>query len=178
MMSRLVLVCAASAALLQPSILLAQTPAVFSPDGCEYSVTFPSEPSTYTAQITTTDDSLVPVQGAQLTLDKGSGLIRAECGYAGGTGLRQQFGSDDIAAYMVEISKSMGLSKPVYETTETNLGIVGTITGTKDSERGRITTRIINIVGDSSILTLTLASLSTDFQTPEMPPFVRSVKKR
>lgn len=150
----------------------------FSPTSCEFSVSFPSAPSTYTNQVAAAEGSLFPLHGAQLTVARGSGFIRAECASVGAAGLGRQFGPESMTAYMTEIANNMGLSRLAFETTETSLGRTGTVTGVRDSERGRLTVRIVNIIGDSSILTLYLTALSKDFQTPEMQPFLQSVKRR
>lgn len=149
----------------------------FAPDGCEYSVSFPSDPETYMQQKATADGALLPLYGAQLVVGSGTGQIRAECASAGGADLKQ-FSPENFVGYMTEIAKDIGLARPSFEIQETPLGNVGTITGVKDSERGRITVRVVNVVGDTSILTLYLMAFSTDFQTPEMERFVQSVERQ
>jgi len=148
----------------------------FAPSGCEYSVSFPGVPDTYMQQKQTADGAFLPLYGAQLVVGKGAGQIRAECVSANGAELKQ-VSPEDFNAYMTEIAKDVGLSRPSFETQENALGYLGTITGVRDTERGRVTVRIINVIGDVSILTLYLIAFSTDFQTPEMRPFVESVKK-
>lgn len=147
----------------------------FSPEGCEYSVSFPSTPDKYTVQKATADGTLIPLYGAQLDVD--GGAIRAECVTAYGADL-SNFSNRNFVLYMTEIAKDLGLSRPVFKVENTPIGIRGTVTGLKDSERGRITVRVINLVGESSIMTLYLMASSVNFQTPEMAPFVQSVRKR
>lgn len=151
--------------------------AEFSPDGCEYSVSFPSTPNMYFHQKMTADGTLIPLHGAQLVVSGGAGQIRAECGPTYDADLTQ-FNERNFTYYMAEIAKDLGLSRPAFAFEVTQLGRRGTLTGTKDSERGRITVRVINLVGESSILTLYLMAFSDQFQTPEMTPFVRSITKR
>ena len=147
----------------------------FFPEGCEYSVSFPSAPDEYTQQKTTADGALLPLYGAQLVV--GGGLVRAECTPTYGADL-SNFTNSNFVLYMTEIAKDLGLSRPAFEVENTPIGIRGTLIGTKDSERGRLTVRVINLIGESSIMTLYLMALSDSFQTPEMAPFVQSVRKR
>lgn len=149
----------------------------FSPEGCEYSVSFPSTPTTYTLQKATADGALLPLYGAHLDVEGGVGQIRAECGPTYSADL-SNFTNRNFVLYMTEIAKDLGLSRPAFEVENTPIGIRGTLIGTKDSERGRITVRVINLIGESSIMTLYLMALSVNFQTPEMTPFVQSVRKR
>lgn len=151
--------------------------AEFSPEGCEYSISFPSAPTKYTLQKATADGTLIPLYGAQLVVGGGAGQIRAECATTYSADL-SQFSNSNFVSYMTEIAKDLGLSRPAFEVENTAIGSRGTVTGVKDSERGRITVRVINLVGESSIMTLYLMALSDSFQTPEMAPFVRSVRKR
>lgn len=149
----------------------------FAPVGCEYKVSFPSKPELYEQQKATADGVLLPLHGAQLTIDQGTGYIRAECASVPAANL-DQFSQENFVGYMTEIAADLGLSRSSYDVQETLLGNVGTVTGVKDTERGRITVRVINIVGESSILTLYLMALSTDFQTPGMQQFVQSVERK
>ena len=149
----------------------------FSPEGCEYSVSFPSAPTKYTQQKTTADGALIPLFGAQLVVGEGAGQIRAECASTYDTDL-SQFSDSNFVNHMTEIAKDLGLARPAIEVENTPIGVKGTITGVKDSERGRITVRVVNLVGESSIMTLYLMAFSASFETPEMTPFVQSVRKR
>lgn len=149
----------------------------FSPNGCEYSVSFPSVPEKYSMQKATQDGMLVSLHGAQLTIRGGGELLRAECGSAHGIDLTQ-FNDQNMTFYMVEITKDLGLSRPNIEVSDTALGKTGVVTGVKDTERGRITVRVINIIGDTSILTLYLTAFSKNFMTPEMQIFLDSVRSK
>jgi hypothetical protein len=151
--------------------------AEFSPEGCEYSVSFPSAPTKYTHQKATADGALIPLYGAQLVVGGGAGQIRAECGPTYGADVAQ-FSDSNFISYMTEIAKDVGLSRPAFQVESTPIGTRGTLIGVKDSERGRMTVRVINLVGESSIMTLYLMAFSDSFQTPEMAPFVQSVRKR
>lgn len=120
---------------------------------------------------------LIPLYGAQLVVSGGAGQIRAECASTSGADLAH-FNESNFVGYMAEIAKDLGLSRPAFDVENTPLGNRGTLIGVKDSERGRITVRVINVIGESSILTLYLMALSDSFQTAEMSPFVESVRKR
>lgn len=151
--------------------------AEFTHKGCEYSVSFPGTPKKYSLQQATADGEIIPLYGAELDVGNGAGTIRAECASTEGRDL-SQFNSSSFTAYMHEVAKDLGLSRPSFEVKQSSLGYIGTVTGVKDSKRGRITARVINVIGDSSILTLYLMAFSKDFQTPEMSPFVQSIKKK
>ena len=149
----------------------------FSPEGCEYAVSFPGVPTEYTQQKAMADGSLVPLYGAQLVVGGGAGQIRAECAESYGADL-SQFNEENFVIIMTEIAKDLGLSRPGFQIEDTPLGTKGTVTGVKESERGRLTVRVINFAGESSIMTLYLMAFSTSFETPEMLPFVKSVRRR
>ena len=94
------------------SVLPHSTPAAeFTPEGCEYSVSFPDTPNKYTQQKATADGALFPLYGAQLIVGKGAGQIRAECASFGDVDL-SQFNSSNFNIYMQEIAKDLGLSRP------------------------------------------------------------------
>lgn len=152
--------------------LLAETQ--FHPPGCEYKLNFPGNPKQYKLQKATADGSTLPLYGAELSTS--NGLIRAECASAGGNDL-SQFNEPNLIKYMKQLSLDNGLSRSNYKVTKNNLGIVGELTGIKDSERGRLTARIVNYIGTTSILTTSIISLSKDFQTKEMMEFSNSIVK-
>jgi len=148
----------------------------FQPQGCEYVVRFPDVPKLYSVDIENTVGKLVPLHGAQLTVENGTAFLRAECGshpVSGGT----RPNKEQMYSYMKIISSRLGLKLPAFEYRVDSYGTVGTVTGTKDSERGSLTFRVINHIGDSSTMTLYVGSRSTDFMTPEMRYFVSSIKK-
>ena len=150
--------------------LLAETQ--FNPPGCEYRIIFPGNPEEYLLHKATADGSTIPLYGAELTTTKS--LIRAECASAGGNDL-SIFNEENIIEYMKQLSFDNGLSRSSYNVIKNNLGIVGEVTGFKDTERGRMTARFVNYIGASSILTTYVISLSKDFQTNEMITFTNSV---
>ena len=148
----------------------------FSPPGCEYVVEFPDRPKEYNLQKATADGSILPLFGAELSTSKGKALIRAECASAGGNDL-SQFTKKAMIGYMEQLALDNGLTRPNFSVENNALGTVGVLTGVKNSERGRMTARIINYIGSSSILTTYIISLSSDFQTKEMLYFSNSVEK-
>jgi len=79
--------------------------------------------------------------------------------------------------YMKIISTRLGLQLPVFEYRADTSEAIGTVTGTKTSERGSLTFRVINYVGGAATMTLYVGSRSTDFMTPEMQHFLSSIKK-
>lgn len=147
----------------------------FSPIGCEYSVEFPSTPKIYKLQKAIADGSSIPLYGAQLVASKG--LIRAECASTGQNDL-SQFTEKSMFSYMEQLALDNGLSRSGFKVKTNSLGLVGELTGVKNSERGRMTVRIINYVGSRSILTTYIASLSKNFQTKEMRLFSKTVVKK
>ncbi|MEE8113559.1 MAG: hypothetical protein V3T23_04315 [Nitrososphaerales archaeon] len=146
---------------------------VFSPPGCDYSVVFERTPKYYTTQKALADGALAPLNGAELTTTHGKGMVRAEC-----VSLVYDFNSvkqDEAIAAMQQIGLDLGLSRPDFAFEEGKLGKVATLTGVKDTERGKMIARVINYHGPKSIMTLYVASLSSDFQTSEMTRFVQSI---
>lgn len=127
-------------------------------------------------QKSTANGVLLPLYGAQLTVAGGAGQIRAECGSTMDADT-SNFTDENFVLYMTEMAKDLGLSRTAFDVEDTSIGIRGTLIGTKDSERGRLTVQVINLIGESSIMTLYLMAYSEDFQTSEMPPFVKSVRK-
>lgn len=149
---------------------------VFEPKGCEYAVRFPDTPKLYSGDIENTAGKLVPLQGAQLIVGNGNAFLRAECGSY--IALAQSRPSkEQMYSYMKKISSRLGLQLPAYKYRTDDYETVGTITGTKNSERGLLTIRVINYIGSNSNMTLYIGSRSTDFMTPEMRHFVGSIKK-
>jgi hypothetical protein len=145
----------------------------FHPEGCDYSVVFQAEPRYYTTQKALANGTLVPLRGAELVASKG-GLTRAECG-AGDYDLNSVT-QDDATWAMQQIVLDLGLSRPTFDFENGMLGTVATLTGMKDTERGRAIIRVTNYFGPKSIMTLTVGSLSRDFQTPEIVRFGRSIR--
>ena len=147
----------------------------FSPIGCEYSIEFPSTPKKYNIQKAISDGSSIPLYGAELATPKA--LIRAECASTGQNDL-SQFTEKSMITYMEQLALDNGISRSNFEVKTNSLGLVGELTGVKDSDRGRMTVRITNYVGSKSILTTYIASLSKDFQTKEMRSFIKTVQKK
>ncbi len=150
---------------------------VFQPKGCEYAIRFPSVPKFYSTDIEYTAGKLVPLKGAQLTVGNGNAFLRAECGSHSESAVFRPT-KKQMYAYMKIISSRLGLQLPAYEYRTDNSEAIGAVTGTKDSERGLLTFRVINYIGDTSTITLYVGSRSTDFMTPDMQHFLSSVKKR
>lgn len=145
----------------------------FNPNGCEYSVSFNKEPEYYTKQKQTLDGSLKTLKGAQLQVSGGRALTRAEC-------VALDYDIESVTRKkamhaMREIARDLGLLRPNFSFKPKEIGRVATITGVKDTERGRATARVINYFGYKSIMTLYVISLSRDFQTPEMTRFLESI---
>ncbi len=149
---------------------------LFKPFACEYSVKFPNTPKQYNLNKAISDGTNLPLYGAQLTTSKGKALIRAECATSGNNDLKQ-FTEKNMVSYMEQLALDNGLSRSGFKVKTNNLGLVGELTGVKNTERGRMTVRIINYIGSKSILTLYIASLSKDFQTKEMQLFSKTVIK-
>ncbi len=150
---------------------------VFQPKGCKYTVRFPDVPNFYSIDIENTIDKLVPIKGAQLTIGNGNAFLRAECGsHPKSVGVRPT--KEQMYTYMKIISSRLGLQLPVYEYNADNSETVGTVTGTKNSERGSLTFRVINYIGGTSNMTLYVGSRSIDFMTPDMRRFLSSIKKK
>jgi len=147
---------------------------MFQPLGCEYAVRLPVKPKLYSNDIENTTGKLVPLQGAQLTVENGNAFLRAECGSFPGL---TRPNKEQMNSYMKIISTRTGLQLPVFEYLVEPSGIIGTVTGTKVSERGSLTIRVINYIGDVSSMTLYVGSKSTDFMMPEMRHFIHSIKK-
>jgi len=148
--------------------------ATFRPEGCDYSVVFEAEPRYYTTQKGLVDGTFAPLHGADLVVSEGRGLARAEC-VAGDYDVN--FVAQDNATYaMQQVALDLGLSRTDFAFETGKLGKVATITGVKDTERGRITVRVTNYFGPGSVMTLYVTSLSADFQTAEMARFGRSVR--
>lgn len=154
-----------------------ETPArdvAFHPEGCDYSVVFEAEPRYYTTQKALANGTLVTLRGAELVVSDGRGLTRAECAAIDYN--LSSVAQNDVTLGMQEIALDLGLSRPDFSFEEQKLGTVGTITGVKDTERGRIIARVTNYYGPGSIMTLYVTSLSADFQTSEMAEFVQSIR--
>lgn len=149
---------------------------VFAPKDCEYVVRFPDIPKLYSTDIENTAGKLVPLQGAQLAVGNGNAFLCAECG-SHISSAQSRPSKEQMYSYMKIISSRLGLQLPAYEYRTNAYEAVGTITGTKDSERGSLTFRVINLVGNNSTMTLYIGSRSTDFMTPDMQHFVSSIKK-
>ncbi|WP_342349782.1 hypothetical protein [uncultured Nitrospira sp.] len=147
---------------------------VFHPEGCDYSVEFQAEPRYYTTQKALANGILVTLRGAELVVSDGRGLTRAEC-IAVNYDLNAE-AQDDVISAMQQIALDLGLSRPDFAFEKGKLGAVATITGVKDTERGRIIARVTNYHGTGSIMTLYVTSLSADFQTSEMTRFGRSIR--
>lgn len=145
----------------------------FNPDGCEYSVSFDQEPEYYTKQKQTLDGRLKTLKGAQLQVSGGRALTRAEC-VAFDNGIESVTQKKAMRA-MQEIARDLGLSRPNFSFESKEIGRVASITGVKDTERGRATARVINYFGPSSIMTLYVISSSKNFQTKEMTRFLESI---
>lgn len=148
---------------------------VFRPEGCDYSVVFRAEPRYYTTQKATADGELFPLHGAELIVSRGRGLVRAEC-----VSIDYDVESvvqDSATTAMREIALDLGLSRPDYAFETTHLGRIATLSGVKDTEQGRVMVRVVNYHGPRSIMTQYVSSLSSDFQTPEMAGFLRSIKR-
>lgn len=146
----------------------------FHPPGCNYSVLFERTPKYYTTHKASADGKLAKVVGAELTVSNGEGLVRAEC-----VSLIHdvnQIDQDSAVTAMQQIALDLGLMRPNFAFEEGNLGKVATLTGVKETERGRVITRVINFHGPKSIMTLYLVALSSDFQTSQMVRFVQSIK--
>lgn len=146
----------------------------FHPEGCDYSVVFEAEPRYYTTQKALANGTLVTLRGAELVVADGRGLTRAECAAIDYD--LSSVAQNDVTLGMQQIALDLGLSRPDFAFEEQKIGKVATITGMKDTERGRIIARVTNYYGPGSIMTLYVTSLSADFQTSEMARFGRSIR--
>jgi hypothetical protein len=149
---------------------------VFRPKGCEYAVQFPDAPKLYTTDIENSGGELIPLHGAELSVASGVAFLRAECG-AHPEMSKTGPNKEQMYEYMKLISSRLGLELPVLDYRVERSGVVASLTGTKRSEKGLLTIRVINHVGDASTMTLYIGSASGDFMTPEMRKFVMSVNK-
>lgn len=145
----------------------------FSPPGCDYVVFFPEKPKLYSNDIESMNGKLIELQGAQLTIENGNAFLRAECSSYPKLHLPNK---EQMYTYLKIISTRLGLQLPVFEYRVRTAGTEGIITGTKNSERGTLTIRVINYIGDTSNMTLYIGSKSTDFMTPEMQRFIGSIQ--
>ena len=146
----------------------------FHPPGCNYSVLFERTPKYYTTHKASADGKLAKLVGAELTVSSGKGLVRAEC-----VSLAydiNQVNQDSAVGAMQQIALDLGLIRSDFAFEEGDLGKVATLTGVKETERGRVISRVINFHGQKSIMTLYLVALSSDFQTSQMVRFVQSIK--
>ncbi len=146
----------------------------FHPPGCNYSVLFEGTPKYYTTHKASADGKLAKVVGTELTVSNGKGLVKAEC--VSLTYDINQVNQDSAVTAMQQIALDLGLIRPDFAFEEGDLGKVATLTGVKETERGRVITRVINFHGPRSIMTLYLVALSSDFQTSQMVRFVQSIK--
>lgn len=146
----------------------------FHSPGCNYSVLFERTPKYYTTHKTTAGGKLAKVVGAELTVSNGKGLVRAEC--VSVIYDINQVNQDSAVTAMQQIALDLGLMRPNFAFEEGDLGKVATLTGLKETERGRVITRVINFHGPKSIKTLYLVALSSDFQTSQMVRFVQSIE--
>ena len=149
----------------------------YSPEGCDYVVTFPNEYRTYEVDRVTADGSgTVTILGAETSADAGDVGLKAECGaldydVTALTREAMQPAFDQIAA-------ELGLSMPTFEWEESPLGKVSTITGQKGDNSPPLMVQVINYHGPSSILTVYLISEAGDFLNDSMLDFKRTVRLR
>ena len=146
----------------------------FHPLGCNYSVLFERTPKYYTTHKASADGKLAKLFGAELTVSNGKGLVKAEC-----VSLIydiNQVNQDSAVTAMQQIALDLGLIRPDFAFEDGDRGKVATLTGVKETELGRVITRVINFHGPKSIMTLYLVALSSDFQTSQMVRFVQSIK--
>ena len=148
----------------------------FNPPGCEYTIEFPNTPQLFDVQKAMAAGSTTPLSGAKLALHDGNVLLQAECVNEEQSDL-SQINDESMQGFMEFIASDVGLSRSSFKLESSGLGLVGEITGFKDSEQGSITMRIINYIGSRSIFTVYLVSYSKIFPTSEILTFSNTVER-
>jgi hypothetical protein len=144
-------------------------------NGCEYSVTFPSDPRQYKVQKFDALGQQIPLQGADLELDDGKGLVRAECATVGYLD-QAQLTDQHLVEASRQIALDLGIERPSIKIERSTCGVAASIMGVKDSGHGRLTVLVVNYHGHRSIFTIYKMALSKDWQSDTMIRFSRTLK--
>ena len=152
-------------------------PEDFSPEGCDYAVTFPRSYRTYTVDQTSVDGSIVSViHGASTNTNDGKMGYKAECGAVEYD--IEALTQEEMRPALTQIAAALGLSMPSYEWDESSLGKVATITGRRGNPLNPTMIQVINYHGRSSIMTVYIISEAQYFITQPFLDFKNSVRLR
>jgi hypothetical protein len=147
----------------------------FQPQGCEFSIRFPDRPREYNVQKADASGQAWPLLGAEFVLSGEQGLLRAECVILGSLG-QSQLTDEFMRAASRQIALDMGIGRMSIRVERGSCGVVATVSGTKETDRGRLFIEVTNYHGKRSIFTVYLTALSKNWEPTAMTTFSRSLQ--
>ena len=151
---------------------------VYSPEGCEYSVTFDGKPELKDSYVSLPNGELFNYVIAQYVIENESSMQKAETLPFEMSALSKGEIKNELLKVLRNYAESSGLSNCEYGFENNSLGYVGKLRGYK-TIRGRKCTYGSHVFcGDYSILVIIYGSLSKDYPTAGISDFIDSVERK